>query len=153
MQNDVLMNTVIDVFEKQAFAFVDVCSKDELENNSDSHFYTHITFSGPVNGKVGMAIPIHLGEELATSILGIEPGELVNQTDVADALKELLNVTCGQFLTASYGNKPVFHLDIPDCAIQDPSHWQTLCEHSDTIGFVIENTSALAHVFLKENTL
>jgi hypothetical protein len=49
---------------------------------------------------------------LATNVLGMEAEEL-SPEHARDALKELVNVTCGELLVALSGKKTVFNLSVP----------------------------------------
>ena len=145
-----LETAISDVLEQQAFMFSDPCDKAELHPDSESYYHATLVFEGAVQGTLELAISIELSQELAANILGIEPDD----TDIAeaapDALKELLNVICGQFLTASYGSGSVFRLSIPDLKQTDPSGWDTLRDRENAVGFTLDDAPALACLSLEE---
>lgn len=51
--------------------------------------------------------------QLAANLLGIEPGEGQALAAAEDALREYMNVLCGQLVTAWHGTASVFNLSIP----------------------------------------
>lgn len=53
-------------------------------------------------------------QRLAANLLGLEPGEGTVQVGAEDALREFLNVLCGQLVTTWYGTQDVFNLSIPE---------------------------------------
>jgi hypothetical protein len=73
-----------------------------------------VSYSGPVGGRLRACCRPALAQQLAASLLGVEPDDDDMLREVAgDALGEFMNVVCGQFLTACYGTGPVFNLSIP----------------------------------------
>lgn len=113
-ENLAMLETVFtNCLENIAFMF---CEK--VEAMDDEAFDTDfargtISFNGPVNGSITLIIPRDMGKELAANTLGIETSDpaILDQAD--DAIGELLNVICGQFLTTAKGTGPVFDLTVP----------------------------------------
>ena len=54
-----------------------------------------------------------------------------------DSFKEVLNVTCGQVLTAIAGEKALFNLSIPEVSELGASGWTEILNKTDTIGFLV----------------
>jgi hypothetical protein len=54
---------------------------------------------------------------LAANLLGIEPEEAQAQGGALDAVREFLNVLCGQLITKWHGTSDVFNLSIPQVRV------------------------------------
>lgn len=79
--------------------------------------WTHaamVDFTGPFGGQLFVAISDEMLAPLASNMLGLDPGEQAPEgVDPVDALKELLNVICGNLLPALAGDEVVFHIGAP----------------------------------------
>lgn len=99
------------VLEQHAFMFAGPDPGPVPDHRAAPMLMLTIHFSGPVRGKLELVVPEEMGATLAANLLGIEPAEALAQGE--DALKELLNIMCGQVLTAFHGSGAVFELSIP----------------------------------------
>jgi len=72
-----------------------------------------VSFTGPFDGMLILAASGGVLPELATNMLGLENGHLPTLGQQEDALKELVNVICGNLLPAIAGKEPVFHIGAP----------------------------------------
>ncbi len=102
-------------------------------------------FRGAESGEMGIAVPSEAGGVLASNILGLEEGEEAAAEKAVDALKELLNIVCGQFLTTVFGEGPVFNLSVPEVRELDRGEWEKLCGNPEVVGMVVEEMPLLAH--------
>lgn len=102
----------LDTIERMAFMFGEAADSPEIPPESDI-LHCAMTFKGQRNGGVAIAMPAELCAELASNLLGADPGEVEDPAQNEDALKELLNVVCGQLLTALEGDVADFRLSIP----------------------------------------
>lgn len=57
-----------------------------------------IEYRGRQSGALKLTAPVSLGSVLAANILGCDPVDEEATQRAADALKELMNITCGAFL-------------------------------------------------------
>ena len=62
---------------------------------------TCISFEGAATGTVELVCPLALGAALAANCLGAEPDSAESLEGSPDALKELINVACGEMLRNS----------------------------------------------------
>ncbi len=53
---------------------------------------------------------------LAANLLGTDVGDAGAEQQPNDAVKEFVNIVCGQFITAAHGTEEVFNLTIPKIA-------------------------------------
>jgi CheY-specific phosphatase CheX len=142
----VLFEVITGVLETQAFMFADECPAGDLETESASFLHASMTFEGPVRGRIGVMAPVEFCVALAASMLGVEPEEGAAAEGAADALKELLNVVCGQVLTTLHGADPVFRLSIPAAEEADRTGWDAARSREGTIGFLVDESPAIAYL-------
>ncbi|MCL2220539.1 MAG: chemotaxis protein CheX [Chitinispirillia bacterium] len=114
-QNGLILDSVCkQKFEELAFFFCESQDAAAFDYNKvkDAH-KASMLFTGPKNGKFEMAAGEKLCLLLASNMLGIEPDDGQASELADDALKESLNVICGNFLTEAYGEEAVFSLTAP----------------------------------------
>ena len=109
---EIFGNTLTMVLETMAFAFADEMDSADDMDREESYFRVQMSFSGPHTGGVLFFCNDDLASEVATNTLGADP-EDVTEPMKGDALKEMLNMACGQYLTSRFGDEPVFDLSVP----------------------------------------
>ncbi|MBI5060042.1 chemotaxis protein CheX [candidate division KSB1 bacterium] len=72
-----------------------------------------ITFRGPRCGRLALYVERQMLDTLALNMLG-EPDDEDPEARRGDALKEILNMICGNLLTVCYGEAAVFNLSPPE---------------------------------------
>lgn len=82
-----------------------------------------IQYFGPVSGQLQCWCTRDFAVQLAANLLGLEVEEGGAQVAAEDAVREFMNVLCGQLVTAWHGAEAVFDLSIP-----------TVCERLDPPG-------------------
>jgi CheY-specific phosphatase CheX len=109
-------------------------------------------FTGEMNGILKLAVPGELSLEIAANILGIdlEPDE--NNDRAKDAIREVLNVTCGHLMTEIAGDKPVFGLSVPTVEYLPQAQWDLMLQEPGTLGFMIEDQPAVLEFRVEDNT-
>ncbi|QTA85261.1 Chemotaxis phosphatase CheX-like domain-containing protein [Desulfonema magnum] len=101
-----------DVLEKLAFIFS--FPEDERENIDYASAVTaKVSFTGPFTGTLVMAVSSRALPELAGNMLGLEDDEEPTLEQRYDAVKELINVICGNLLPAVAGKETLFNVDPP----------------------------------------
>ena len=73
-----------------------------------------LTFRGPLQGELLMASSSAALPELTANMLGLEEGEVPPVDQQKDALKEALNVICGNLLPRIGGADAVFDIQAPE---------------------------------------
>jgi CheY-specific phosphatase CheX len=106
----ILAETAEEVLASLAFTFV---MPGEQETSDEDVLKAKVDFSGPFNGTLIAAVPVSLVPQLAQNMLGLE-GEECPETAQHDAIRELLNVICGNLLPRLAGREPVFNLTQPN---------------------------------------
>lgn len=74
---------------------------------------TTIGYSGNSTGILRLRCPWGFSIHLAANLLGIDVGDDDIDKSAHDAVKEFMNIVCGQFLTAMFGTQELFSLTIP----------------------------------------
>ena len=103
-----------ETFEGLAFMF-GFPEEDENADSGESMVVTRVGFQGPFSGQLTMAVTQQTVQELTENMLGLDDGEEeVSPDDQADALKETINVICGNLLPAIAGKDAVFDIHPPE---------------------------------------
>jgi len=103
---EMLMNSIFDVFEKMFFVFLEPYDEDIQYD-----LMTSIQFSGPVKGEIRSYLSRGIASVMVENMLGVEPKEVTDKT-MEDCAKEALNMIAGNFLN-KLEPKEVFDLSIP----------------------------------------
>lgn len=72
-----------------------------------------VEFTGPFGGRMTLGVSYAMLPVLAANMLGLDEGTLPSDDQQDDALKELLNVICGNVLPALAGTESVFNVQAP----------------------------------------
>ncbi|MGM0453365.1 MAG: hypothetical protein ACQERN_09400 [Thermodesulfobacteriota bacterium] len=113
--NELLLTVFSSVFEGFAFMFVEADVEMEEIDGPGPCLRSEIGFqSKDKQGELEVIAPTALCEELAENILGADEEEEPLPDDAgANALNEVLNVSCGYLLAEKFGTEEVFDLSIP----------------------------------------
>ncbi len=144
-------NAFLDVIEKLAFMFGEPVYKDEAAEAPFNAVQARMSFRGAMSGSLLLAVPSQLCPEMAANVLGTEPDEEIALERATDTLKEVLNVTCGNVLTALAGEEPVFELSIPEVSELDVAKWGTLLDDPNTLSFLVDARPVLLNLELEGN--
>lgn len=144
-----LSAALCDVLERQAFAFAEPAPLDDLGIPGEPPLCATMTFSGPSRGELGLVVPPEVATEIAASLLGVDADDDEARAGAEDALKEVLNVACGQYLTSAFGVGPVFHLSIPQVVELEPEQWELIANRDGAIGLLLDDRPLLAYVALE----
>lgn len=75
---------------------------------------TAISYDGPHRGTLRFRCTREFTVHLAANLLGADPNASEAEDGAADAVKELLNILCGQFVTSVHGTGEIYDLSIPE---------------------------------------
>jgi len=120
----------IDTLEKLAFMFAfPEEDGDETNRAGDANGSVHasVAFSGPFDGTLAIEMTQAELSELTVNMLGLDTDNEVKPEQRHDALKETLNVICGNMLPAIAGKQAVFNIEVP--RIREPN--QSMAGESD----------------------
>ncbi len=74
---------------------------------------TTIEYRGPISERLRLYCTREFSVLLAANLLGVDPADDDAESQAEDAVKEFMNIVCGQLVTALHGTEPVFNLSIP----------------------------------------
>lgn len=131
------------VLETQVFMFGDLFDKGEFDCLETDFIMASVSFDGPVNGQCFWVAPVSFCVELAANMLGVSNDDDLALSGTMDALSELANVTCCQFLTTAFGTQPLFHLHCPVATSLDTQGWKMQIADSNTQGVSVDGYSVL----------
>lgn len=100
-----------DVLANLAFMFND----DEPSEPAGGEVWmeTTISYRGSESGILRLRCPTEFAALLAANLLGIDSQDTDAGDKAEDAVKEFMNIVCGQLITTWYGSDQVFNLSIP----------------------------------------
>ncbi len=143
-QSQTLTTVFSDVLQTLAFLFTD---DEPLQPSAgDVWLETNIAYRGPVSGGLRLWCTRPFSQTLAANLLGIDQPEDLSDQQSEDAVKEFMNVVCGQYVTSAYGSDAVFCLTIPDVAMLSESPDTQDITSDETVRFSVDgNAVVLIH--------
>uniref|UniRef100_A0A7C4MR39 Chemotaxis phosphatase CheX-like domain-containing protein n=1 Tax=Desulfatirhabdium butyrativorans TaxID=340467 RepID=A0A7C4MR39_9BACT len=110
--NATLMEVASEMLESLAFMFSTPDTTDFDPPESDAFRIVTVEFDGPFSGALVLMAAEETLPELTASMLGVEETEISSEQK-EDALKETLNVVCGNLLPRIAGKEAVFDIARP----------------------------------------
>lgn len=108
---NILSRVAVMTLEQLAFIFA--FPEDEgNEIQQDSAVAVIIAFRGPFSGFLSVITSKQVLPELTANILGVDEEETTLDQQY-DALKETINIICGNLLPAIFGKQLIFDIDSP----------------------------------------
>jgi chemotaxis protein CheY-P-specific phosphatase CheC len=144
---DFFAESLQSVLETMVFMITDELEDDELDTGAQDMLRAEMQFSGAHSGKAVLAAQSDLCAEIAENMLGIDEEDL-NESSLEDALREILNMTCGQYLTSRWGEEEVFDLTVPNVVKIDAGQWSELAEDEQSVVIDAEGFQMVAAVYL-----
>ncbi|MDX9974039.1 MAG: chemotaxis protein CheX [FCB group bacterium] len=144
--NEKLADVFREIIEQLAFMFAEPVEKAEVPGVSGDTLGIRMEFSGPFAGRLSLAASRSEGVEVAANILGLDSDDPSAQVRAEDALKEVLNVTCGRLLTELAGAEPVFQLTVPQSIPLDAQAWAAMLAADGTQAFDVDGNYVLLSV-------
>ena len=135
--DEILRSVAEESFASLAF-MLPVDPDGPVETHPGPPIVASISFDGPMEGVLFLAVSTGIVPELASNMLGLDVAEGPASPDQEqDALKELLNVICGNLLPEIAGREAIFNVDAPAIASEsslpetyghhDPAAGASLC--------------------------
>jgi CheY-specific phosphatase CheX len=102
-----------DTLEKLAFLFA-FPDDERVNDGPDPAVVGRVEFNGYFDGSLLMRISACAIPELANNMLGLDDDAEISKAEQQDALKEILNVICGNALPALAGDQVEFKIEAPE---------------------------------------
>jgi CheY-specific phosphatase CheX len=124
--------------------FGEAIDLDEVDSESENFINVSISYKGDRAGAIILIVSAETAKILAYNILGIDEDEedLPFESSM-DALKELLNTICGQFITSRFGDEPVFDLTVPETKTISLDEWQESVDSGNFLALNVEDEPIL----------
>ena len=142
-QNELVSDVFCEVLEKLAFMFGEAVEKEELASDTSEYIRAMMSFTGAMSGKLGLVVPKEMCPEIAANVLGMDPDDELVAAQAIDALKEVLNVVCGNVLTALAGERAMFDLSVPEISTLNAAEWTTTLHEPQTWAFLVDDIPVL----------
>jgi len=108
---EVMATVAIETLERLSFIFSSV-AEDDSEPMSDS-MAACVSFKGPFSGRLVMKMSVPVVLEMTANMLGIDEEDASTEQQ-CDAIKETINVICGNLLPAIGGENVIFNINAPE---------------------------------------
>lgn len=148
---EILENEFVEVMSDLTYMFAEPAGEDlSFLNTGHNYMLAQISFNSKslkVSGDISLICPKTLCEQIAKNVLGMGSEESDSGKE-EDVLKELLNITCGKFLTGVYGDKPIFNLSIPVVNTTHATEWEKIVGNNSSIFVVDENMPLIVYLSL-----
>jgi hypothetical protein len=106
---------LISVAERSFFAYAEPAAPDRVVSVAGGWYLASVSFRGPFDGAVAIALPVTLARDLCAAFLG-EDADALAESAVSDLAGEFANMVCGTYLTRLTGFDRCFELAHPDVA-------------------------------------
>ncbi len=135
-----------DVLENLAFMFAEQSQIVDMPTELDQPIHVRIDFAGASRGQLHLITSQEVCDEIAINLLGYLDASELQPGSADDAIKELANITCGQFLTAAAGTQPVFNLTPPQLITSSDNTWASMLNDADSFLFTIDQTPIILNI-------
>ncbi|MFT7620773.1 MAG: hypothetical protein ACI97A_004431 [Planctomycetota bacterium] len=131
----VLADCMVRVLEEVSMIFGDKVENDDISFDADAGPFVLVKmgFSGCKFGEIEFLASESLGSEIAAGALGCEPDSAEAADFSKDSLCEFANVTLGQILIETQGEKAVFDLSTPELCPATVDDWSRLLAEEGTV--------------------
>lgn len=109
---EILVNETVDTLEKLAFVFAEPEDDPDAFDAADM-ITVRTDFTGPFTGSLVIEFAEAGLGELAANMLGLDEDDEITREEQRDALKEALNIICGNVLPAIAGSEAIFNIAPP----------------------------------------
>ncbi len=110
---NIISDVAMETLEQLAFVFASSADEEDLIGEAPC-VAAKVAFNGPFNGKLFMKTSNRVVDEITVNMLGIDEDEEVSLDQRCDALKETINVICGNILPEIADKKAVFNIAAPE---------------------------------------
>lgn len=111
---EIAIQTINRIFAEAAYMFVDKINEiDGSLLDPDQFEGVSLMFGGEWSGEFRLWGNSRFAAQAAANMLGIDENGDLARSKGLDAMKELLNMIAGNFLTAAFGDQPKFEQGLP----------------------------------------
>lgn len=110
--DNIILKISAETLEKLVFMFASPYDPEE-STEQDPDTGASVSFTGPFSGTLGMKVSGEVLSEIAVNMLGVDDEDETTPDDQNDALKETINIICGNILPVIGGKQAVFNIGTP----------------------------------------
>jgi chemotaxis protein CheY-P-specific phosphatase CheC len=132
-----------EVMEKQVFMFPEWRSHLDIPCGEEGFLGATIRFGGPLRGSLLLAMPPEVTRSVAANFLGLDDGDGFADEMASDALKEMLNITCGHVVAELCGRAQVVELSVPEVSALECGRVALLAGLGESLVFDVEGAPVL----------
>lgn len=148
---DALYRVAEEVMEKLAF-MMSFPETEELTDKNFSQVAAGISFSGVFTGVLVVAVSEQMLPQLTGNMLGLDDDEESTPEQQHDALKELINVICGNLMPAISGKQDVFQIEPPQIILGNIDEYLKTASPNIPISVTLTMEEGTCHLFLAIET-
>lgn len=150
---EALGTVICRILEQTAFMFPEpVDMEDGISLDEYEYNIAKLAFDGDNSGEIILIVPVEFRAELAANMLGEDIEESDSKGKHADALREILNIIAGQFLTTLYGEKAIFNLKPPVVSELPQEEFFSLIEENDYTCVISDEYPVISYLTLTEES-
>ena len=150
---DVINKIFSEVMEKLALMFCAPIENEDFPVEKEGYIQARMYFSSDkAYGMLSMTLPDEDYYEIAASFLNIESTNNVDEDEAIDALKEVLNITCGQILGAIEDSALLYELTVPEVSFFNSPFSINLINSPNSFCFKADDTPILLQFSIKDRT-
>ena len=149
-QRDILIEAFSNVIEKLAFMFVIPWDKEEIPRMESRCVTASLDFTGYKAGQMSIIAPDGMCVDLAANVLGVDRDDEKARERGKDSFKELVNVTCGNFLHMFSGSDNVYKLHPPEAVDAGAGEWQRYLEDPESVSLNVDETPVMLRIHFND---
>ena len=131
----------------ETMAFITAMPADPGVDAPSSAWVIRMPFRGPFRGVVEMVAPPGLGALLASNLFGPDADPSASLDRSMDALKELLNITCGLLFRKLRTPQAAFDIGLPElCKFDATAEWGPFVSRAGASVLDAEDNLVAIHV-------
>ena len=93
-------SAIVRVAEESLFTWAEPAAVEPAEWPGGPWWHAAVAFTGPIAGRMDVALPEGLARDLFSSFAGVEPGAEIPADALGDFVGEFANMSCGTWLTS-----------------------------------------------------
>lgn len=109
---EIITRESVQTLEKLAFIFA-IPEEEDIAPEEGETVDVVVDFTGPFSGSMLVMYPEADLDELAVNMLGLDDEDEIDSDQKFDALKETVNIICGNVLPAIGGKRAIFNIGVP----------------------------------------
>lgn len=153
--NEILSRVASETLEQLTFLF-SFPADEKIKTELDSVAVARVMFTGPFSGALVITVSAQVLSELTANMLGVDCEEVTTSHQKDDALKESINVICGNLLPAIAGRQAIFDIGSPEIitgseAIKEATEEYAGCPPTSIVSLDIDGEQCTLYLFGNEH--